>query len=101
MARLWLDLFRDSKAHVRSLWMHSPDSTVRPTVPTDPSRKQSFLKTPFFRKALRFSVDEKKIGKCEDNHGIFLTKFSSTTDPKGSVIVGFPNPSGVVWKENI
>jgi len=105
---------RQRPHYARKIWKRSFISTVKPTAHTNPSRKRSFfwkrsaswrdLKTPPFR----FHVNGKHFENGDfrkqwrhDNHVIFLTVFSSKTNPKWPVIAAFLNSFGVVWTENI
>ena len=83
---------------------------VRPTVHTNPSRKQNFSKTLFkheeFENAgFSFRVDGKHLENGaswnrwpQGNHVISLPEIFSSTNPIWAVVVPFLNSCGVVWK---
>ena len=73
-------------------------STVRFTIHTNPSRKRSFLKTPFIpiekHRLFVLAWTEKKFN---DKHVMFLPEFFSNTYPKLPVIVASIKFLRLVW----
>ena len=80
---------------VVGIWKHTFIFTVRPTVHTNPLRKQRTL-----FQAEKFENGALRKGWRHNNHMISLTEICSNSNPKRPVIIVFKNSPGVVWTEN-
>ena len=77
---------------VVGIWKHTFIFTVRPTVHTNPLRKQRTL-----FQAEKFENGALRKGWRHNNHMISLTEICSNSNPKWPLIIALSNSSGVRW----